>query len=211
MSEKMIFRGTKSYNLKYKLFVGTCNHRSTMEADAAFNDRFLLNVNSQRLPLTDFAENWMLKSREMTYNIPEPSEIDDALNGLSEENMLKFINGYYEICSDRTLFKSKKLIAAASLIWGFTEVKAILKIAKMINKEKCAALEALLGTDQVTTFKQHIDNIATNQDKETAIKKLNIFIKDLVNTGSLSKTDANMVKEYAMKRKNDLTKTIVNI
>ncbi len=213
MAEKMIMRGMNEIQLPYKLFVATCNTIDDNEEDKPFWDRFILKIASPRLTQTEIMQSGLaLKSQVMTFDIPDASEIAMKSLDIKQEVIDKFISIMYDSCSDRTLFKSVNMIAAAMLIWNLSDVEAVIKVAGFINPEVIPKITQLLMSDDLSVHKTHIESLIKNsKDISFLIAQLDTYASSIDSIKELSQLNRKRLSDYVLEKRNELTKQHIKV
>ena len=191
MAEKKLMYGKDVIDCNYKLFIGTCNHINTDEEETPFWDRFILKYKVNRLSISELFSSVYLTEQTYVYDIPE-SGLEEPID---DKVFMDFVNCMYNYMSDRSIFRSIRIINA---------IKGIFKI------DDASACFIAAGYIDSTAASLFYSNSSFDKKPEDVIKRIDImydgtgssidairkYISVIETTNALKAEELNNVKIY---------------
>jgi hypothetical protein len=146
----------------------------------------------------------------MSYDIPTEDELTELQDSIDDGIMERYIKVYYNEVSDRTIFKTRRLIAACKYIFAESDALAAIRIGDLINPVLTLSLSNSINSEQASIYIEHVDTICATQDKQMALKKLSKFMNQL-SSMSMDEKTRNEISKYALKKENEFKKQFVNL
>jgi hypothetical protein len=200
MNERVVFNGKEKTPCQWKVFVATCNQIPQEEVGSPFWDRFVLKLQMSRMTASEMMKYYKKgdKSHLESISVRIPSMDEVKAVTIPEKKLEQFLQKTREICTDRTLTYVPLLVKAASLVYGYSVDKALIKVAEIIAGRVIAnELGKILHTPEMKIIMDKaslIKGITDPTQLEETIEDINNKISAFYSSGKLTNEDIEEVK-----------------
>lgn len=203
MRERRIYNGNDApVTCEWDIFCGTCNEIPKDEIGSPFWDRFVLQINVERVDskaLLKFMTQPHDQASQLTINIPTEDEMDQIT--LDPGRLARFIEIVHSKLTDRTITMIGKLTRAIMLVYDLDETEAMIKTCGILEPGSVMKLTQVLEDKEVVELTTKIRALATLGDRKVIMQELGsiqLMVEDMkINRKDLTSKLVNIQKELA--------------
>jgi adenylosuccinate synthase len=121
--------------------------------------------------------------------------INEEIDEIPVQSMLKFLDIVYKQLTDRTLTQIPRIVSTVRLVYNVSFTEAIVKTCEFVAKDKISTVASQIEPKEITKLKTKVVQIPGLSDQDFLKSHVNDIITEIKNVSNNVSTPGSLVTE----------------